>query len=47
MMWCHWIGSSVQIRPEIRFERAWEMKAYDNGRRQNQLTVSSDLIFHF
>jgi hypothetical protein len=47
IMWCHWIGSTVQIRPELRFERAWDMKAYDNGRRQNQLTAASDLIFHF
>ncbi len=45
--WCHWIGSTVQIRPEVRFERAWDSKAYDYGRRQNQLTVASDLIFHF
>jgi hypothetical protein len=47
IMWCHWIGTTVQIRPELRFERAWDMKAYDNGRRQNQLTAASDLIFHF
>jgi hypothetical protein len=45
--WCHWIGTTIQIRPELRFERAWDMKAYDYGRRQNQLTVASDLIFHF
>jgi hypothetical protein len=47
IMWCHWIGTTVQLRPELRFERAWDQKAYDNGRRQNQLTVASDLIFHF
>ena len=47
IVWCHWIGSTVQIRPELRFERAWDRKAYDYGRRQNQLTVASDLIFHF
>jgi hypothetical protein len=47
IMWCHWIGTTIQLRPELRFERAWDMKAYDNGRRQNQLTVASDLIFHF
>jgi len=47
LMWCHWIGSTVQIRPELRFERAWDRKAYDNGRRQSQLTAASDLIFHF
>lgn len=45
--WCHWIGTTIQIRPELRFERAWDRKAYDYGRRQNQLTVASDLIFHF
>ena len=47
IMWCHWIGTTVQIRPELRFERAWDQKAYDQGRRNNQLTVASDLIFHF
>jgi len=47
IMWCHWFGTTVQLRPELRFERAWDMRAYDNGRRQNQLTVASDLIFHF
>ena len=45
--WCHWVGTTVQIRPEFRFERAWDMKAYDNGRRQNQFTAASDVIFHF
>jgi len=47
IMWCHWWGSTVQLRPELRFERAWDRKAYDIGRRQNQLTAASDLIFHF
>ena len=46
-MWCHWVGATVQLRPELRFERAWDKKAYDDGRRNNQLTVASDLIFHF
>ena len=41
--WCHWIGTTIQIRPELRFERAWDMKAYDYGRRQNQLTVAAIL----
>jgi hypothetical protein len=47
IMWSHWVGTTVQIRPELRFERAWDRKAYDRGTRQNQLTVASDLIFHF
>jgi Putative beta-barrel porin-2, OmpL-like. bbp2 len=47
IMLCHWIGTTVQLRPELRFERAWDSKAYDNGRHHNQLTLASDLIFHF
>jgi len=47
IMWCHWIGTTVQLRPEVRFDRAWDRKVYDDGRRHNQVTVASDLIFHF
>jgi len=36
-----------QLRPELRFERAWDRKAYDNEQHQNQLTVASDLISTF
>ena len=45
--WTHWIGTTIQLRPELRFDRAWDRNAYDNGRRQNQITLASDLIFHF
>jgi hypothetical protein len=45
--WCHWLGTTVQLRPELRFERAWDARAYDRGRKHNQLTVATDLIFHF
>jgi hypothetical protein len=47
LMLSHWIGTTVQIRPEIRFDHAWDRRAYDNGTRTNQFTVASDLIFHF
>jgi hypothetical protein len=47
LMLAHWIGSTIQIRPEIRFDRAWDRKSYDNGRQQSEFTVASDLIFHF
>jgi hypothetical protein len=47
IMWCHWWGTTVQLRPELRFERAWDKPAYDQGRGHNQLTAASDLIFHF
>lgn len=45
--WSHWIGSTVQIRPELRFDHAWDRKAYDQGARQSQFTIASDVIFHF
>ena len=47
IMWCHWIGTTVQLRPELRFERAWDQPAYNSGHRHNQLTAASDLIYHF
>jgi hypothetical protein len=43
----HWIGSTVQLRPEVRFDHAWDRKAYDQGTRRNQLTAATDLVFHF
>ena len=46
-MLSHWIGSTIQIRPEIRFDHAWDRNAYDQGTRQNQFTIASDLIYHF
>jgi hypothetical protein len=43
----HWIGTTVQIRPELRFDRAWDRPAYGSGVHQNQFTAATDLIFHF
>ena len=47
LMVSHWIGSTVQIRPEIRFDHAWDNTAYDKGTRRNQFTAASDLVVHF
>ncbi len=47
LMWSHWIGTTVQIRPEIRFDHAWDRKSYDQGTRQSQFTAACDLIFHY
>ena len=47
LSWNHWIGSTVQLRPELRFDHAWDRRAYDIGRATNQFTAASDLIFHF
>jgi len=42
-----WIGSTVQLRPEVRFDRSWDRPGYDNGAHSNQFTAATDLIFHF
>ena len=47
LMLSHWIGSTVQIRPEVRFDHSWDRAGYDNATRQNQFTFASDLVFHF
>jgi hypothetical protein len=43
----HWVGTTVQMRPELRFDHAWDNRAYDKGTRRNQLTLSADVILHF
>ncbi len=45
--WNHWIGSTVQFRPEVRFDHAFDHSAYDRGTRFNQFTAATDVIYHF
>jgi hypothetical protein len=45
--WGHWIGSTILLRPEIRYERSYDARAYDNGTKKNQLMVAGDMIFFF
>jgi hypothetical protein len=42
-----WIGTTVEVRPELRFEHSYDQPAYDSGRSHSQFTAASDLIFHF
>jgi hypothetical protein len=42
-----WIGSTIQFRPEVRFDRSWDRPGYDNGVHSNQFTAATDLVFHF
>ncbi len=42
-----WIGSTVLFRPGLRFDRAYDTKAYNNGKNHNQFTFASDVIFKF
>jgi hypothetical protein len=45
--WGHWVGSTVVIRPELRFEQAYDTTAYNNGTKKNQLTFACDMILFF
>lgn len=42
-----YFGSSVMLRPEIRFDHSWDKKAYDNGAARNQFFAGADLIYKF
>jgi hypothetical protein len=45
--WGHWIGSTVLFRPELRFERAYDRPAHDNGTKKNQFMLAGDVIYFF
>jgi hypothetical protein len=45
--WGHWIGTTILLRPEIRYERSYDAPAYDLGHKKNQLTGAGDIIFFF
>src|SRR5579872_6332341 len=35
--WNHWLGSTLVFRPELRFEHAYDVAAYDTGTKKSQL----------
>ncbi len=45
--WNHWFGDVITLRPEIRFDHSYDVKAYDGGRKSSQLVFATDLIIHF
>jgi hypothetical protein len=45
--WGHWIGTTVLIRPELRFEHAYDAPAYNAGTKKSQFVFASDVIYHF
>ncbi|AFL88529.1 Protein of unknown function (DUF1597) [Terriglobus roseus DSM 18391] len=42
-----YIGSTIVLRPEIRFDHSWDMRGYNNGTARNQFFVGADLIYKF
>lgn len=45
--WSHNVNSLFQIRPEIGYYRNWNVPAFDNGARQNQLLYGFDMTLRF
>jgi putative OmpL-like beta-barrel porin-2/carboxypeptidase family protein len=45
--WNHWIGSTLVFRPEIRYEHAFDMSAYDTGTKKTQIMFAGDVIYFF
>jgi hypothetical protein len=42
-----WLGSTVLIRPELRYEHAYDQPAYDGGTRKTQFSAAADLLFFY
>ena len=43
----YWPDKIITIRPELRFEHAYEAKPYDNGARASQFTAQFDIIVRY
>ena len=43
----YWPDKLITIRPELRFDHSYDVPAYNNGTRRNQLAFVTDVIFHF
>jgi hypothetical protein len=42
-----YIGSTIMLRPEIRFDHSWDKRGYNNGTARNQFFAGMDLIYKF
>ncbi|MDF3983463.1 outer membrane beta-barrel protein [Luteibacter sp. PPL201] len=43
----HWVTQDLEIRPELRYEHAYDFAAYDAGRSHHQTTALLDAILHY
>lgn len=43
----HWVSPDFEIRPELRYERSYDVNAYDGGKKNYQLVALVDAILHF
>ena len=45
--WGHWIGSTILLRPEVSFLRAYDYPAFDTATKKNQAMVAGDIIWFY
>jgi len=45
--WNHWIGSTVVLRPELRWEHNFDNPAYDGATRHSQFMFAADVIWFY
>jgi hypothetical protein len=45
--WGHRIGSTILIRPELRYGHSYDAPTHNNGTKKDQLIFASDVIFFF
>jgi Putative beta-barrel porin-2, OmpL-like. bbp2 len=42
-----YIGTTVEFRPELRFDHSWDLRGYNDGKSRNQLFFGMDVIYKF
>src|SRR3984957_1921176 len=42
-----YFGSTILLRPELRFDHSWDARGYDDGKARNQFFFGVDLIYKF
>ena len=42
-----YFGSTIMLRPEIRFDHSWDALGYNSGTAKNQFFAGADLIYKF
>jgi hypothetical protein len=40
-------GTTLLLRPELRFDHSWDRSGYNGGKARNQLFFGVDLIYKF
>jgi hypothetical protein len=43
----HWLGTTMLLRPELRYEHSFDVLAYSSGTKKSQFVFASDIIWFF